>query len=205
MQIAARHNRLKRAALQEAGDSHFSISVADFRAILERLGMTLALELPFHSEKFGYDDTLFIYAGGGLLARFDTYHGDAVNSANVYYCWRPHGSEREWDLFSSGGWEGHPENHRHGDKLTPEQDAALYWAGHHDAREGVAHKIGRLRDKGAFLDPWPAPQFLWLCHYGDNESAPTDAGSTEYYGRLCRERLSLLPAEVQAMVGGGVR
>lgn len=157
-----------------------------YRAIIENYGFEQALEIPFDGRD-GEKDTFFVYAHrDGLLLSFDTFwNRKSVNAATVRYNWRPNGDRSQWrdGMVSSG-------------HLHKTEDV---WIGDHDAREALLFKLDRLRKHGEFLNPWIERPFLWLLHYMDTKRPGYS------HDAINAERIALLPAWVQEMIGNDDR
>lgn len=184
------HTQRKREALAALGDTTFSNRVDRYQEILALMGFELALELPFVAQGYGNGDPdreerYFIYAHrDGLLLCFDTYCGNMVNGATVYYNWIPHSTTDRWGYTSSGRFEGYV------DHLNPG-----VWCGDHDAREALRHKIQGLRSAGSLLPKWRNRPWLWLLHYQDTKEPGYD------HKAINESRIRLCPQWVQDMIG----
>ena len=113
MALHISHNQRKREALEELGDTTFSNRLDRYQEIITAMGFELALELPFVAKGYGgadhdREERYFIYAHrDGLLLCFDTFCGDHVNGAKVYYNWISHNPADYWGYTSSGHFEGY--------------------------------------------------------------------------------------------------
>lgn len=190
MAMHINHVQRKREALEALGDTTFSNKVDRYQEILALMGFELALELPFVAKGYGNGDPdreerYFIYAHrDGLLLCFDTYCGNMVNGATVYYNWIPHSTTDRWGYTSSGRFEGYV------DHLNPG-----VWCGDHDAREALRHKIQGLRSAGSLLPKWRYRPWLWLLHHQDTKEPGYDHKS------ITESRILLCPKWVQDMIG----
>jgi len=190
MAMHINHVQRKREALEALGDTTFSNKVDRYQEILALMGFELALELPFVAKGYGNGDPdreerYFIYAHrDGLLLCFDTYCGNMVNGATVYYNWIPHSTTDRWGYTSSGRFEGYV------DHLNPG-----VWCGDHDAREALRHKIQGLRSAGSLLPKWQYRPRLWLLHHQDTKEPGYDHKS------ITESRILLCPQWVQDMIG----
>ena len=184
------HTQRKREALEALGDTTFSNKVDRYQEILALMGFELALELPFVAKGYGNGDPdreerYFIYAHrDGLLLCFDTYCGNMVNGATVYYNWIPHSTTNRWGYTSSGRFEGYVDRENPG-----------VWCGDHDAREALRHKIQGLRSAGSLLPKWRNRPWLWLLHYQDTKEPGYD------HKAITESRIRMCPKWVQDMIG----
>ena len=190
MALHVSHNQRKQRALEELGDTTFSNRLVRYQEIITLMGFELALELPFVAR--GYDSTdpdreerYFIYAHrDGLLLCFDTFCGDHVNGAKVYYNWIPHSGTDRWRYTSSGHFEGYVDQENPG-----------VWCGDHDAREALRHKIQGLQSAGDLLPKWRHRPWLWLLHYQDTKDTNYD------HAAITQSRIKMCPEWVQNMIG----
>lgn len=186
--LALRHNEVKNAHLEAAGDTTLSNELDRYVSIITNMGFELVLDLPFDSPGWGDDDPVrhehyYIYAHrDGLLLGFDTYGETRVNGGEVYYCWKP-SVENYWNCTSSGS-------------MYYDNQGDKYWGGDHDCREAIRHKINTLRSNGSFYAQWPKSNgiFLWLLHHQDTKEAGYD------YNAINAERIAMLPEWVQTMI-----
>lgn len=194
----------KEAALKELDDTILSDTIANHLRIVESMGFKRLLEMDF--VKQGKYDTeprnekFFIHwHEDGLLMAADTYFGHKRNSAKVWYNWRPNDLNAYWNVISSGRLEF---DDKLPSKWTADDKSAdvgrpMHWAGDHDAREAIRHKIAKLRENGSFLRPWKTQPFLWLLHHGD--TVGTDYRDTSHE-KINAERLAMLPDYVRECV-----
>ena len=187
---ADRKNRM----LTERNDTTMGDSVERYMSIVEGLGFKTVLEIPFikadvRNEAEERSETYRVLAReDGLLLTFDTFEGKRVNSAHLYYQWKPNDYRNAGKVTSSGGY--YPENPDDSLYDTPVEN--MVWAGSHDAREALAFNIAGLEQNGVFRNPWPVGDtFLWLCHHGDDDDS---------YKEISDERISMMPEWVQTMI-----
>lgn len=163
----------KAEALTAQDDTTFSNKLGRYQRIVEEEGFRKVLELPLPEDCQG--DRFFVYYhSDGMLLVFDTYHGDSVNSAKLYFNLRWKNNKPVYSLVCS---------------IKPIDENTF--AGDYDAREGFRFHIRQLREAGTLLNPWAKAPFLWLLHHRD----------TDDYKAINKERLALLPVEVQKMIG----
>ena len=188
--LAISHNVVKDAHLTAEDDTLLMNDLDRYQRIITEMGFELVLDLPFEAP--GWDagepprkERYFIYAHcDGLLLSFDTYQGVRVNGGHVYYCWKNKPStERNWGVTSSGS-------------MRPDGQGELYWAGNHDCREALRHKIGNLRQHGTFLQQWPSghQMFLWFLHHQDTKDDGYD------HVAITNSRIQMLPEWVRTMI-----
>lgn len=189
--IAIHHNKHKNEVLHLADDTTIGSDLVRYQRIIDELGFTPVLVLPFEAPDWNAGDpprqeTFFIYAHleKGILLVFDTYDGDGVNGGKFYYCWKPTDLKNRFGITSSGGFRNYGTEDR-------------YWAGYHDCREAIRHHIRQLDENGTFLPIWPKEHdiFLWFLHYADtmNPSYNVEA--------INAERIAMLPGNVREMIG----
>lgn len=162
--LMVQHGQTKAKLLEESGDSTLSNELKKYKQIISEIGFEPAASFPFQRPGWGQedspvDDVLFVYAHRqyGIVLVFDSYCRDRVNGGNFFYCWRSNGGET-WNLNSSGSYESetHPD-WRHDPQFDKGNPEDLYWAGSHDCREAIRHKISALASNGNFLPKWPTP------------------------------------------------
>jgi hypothetical protein len=186
--LALVHNKTKRDMLVTLCDTTYGDSVKRFVAIAQDLGFEAVLQVPFEGR--AYEDqtppaeTFHVMAHrDGMLLVFDTYFTNSVNSAKVYYNWLKLSDTDTYHVISSGSW------HRYDDAT-----GLGVWAGDHDAREALRHKVSGLRNTGKFLACWERQPFLWLLHYMDTKQPGYD------YKSINQQRIASLPMWVQTMI-----
>jgi len=202
--LSVAHNDALSKALASEDDTQYNNKLTNYQRIITSMGFELALRTPFVGQAWGDepvpDEAQYIYAHrAGMLLIFDTYGGDSVNSAKVYYAHRPH--QLSSCHYSSGGWYSAEEWK---DSRYPSD---MWWFGDHDARVALRHTIRRLHDSGQFLTPWPKPHStrsspsVWMCHYMDHKKLDK-LGSPEYKEaiRNAEARLHQLPDWVKEMI-----
>lgn len=195
------------AALEQRDDTKLTNKLDRYIRIIKELGFVEVLNVPFTGSGWGDEATVqeyqkFFAHADGMLLIFDTFNGDGVNSAKVYYAHKPNDYRADRDAYSSGGFDTisgvWPES-RH--DRNPDD---MYWFGDHDAREALRYKIQGLREAGQFLNPWPTPKrgnrWVWACHYMDLKEL--QYRDPEYQQRIedARKRLDMLPAWVKEMI-----
>lgn len=180
------HSELKRSMLTALDDTIYGDTTKRFMEIVRDLGFEDAFYVPFQGQTYGdqkpSNDSLYVMAHrDGMLLVFDTYCTHSVHSAKVYYNWK--NSSGGQAVTSSGSW--HCYDHATGVGV---------WAGAHDAREALRHKIQLLRDSGEFLPRWERVPFLWLLHYMDVKQPHYD------YCKINAERMARMPPWVLRMI-----
>jgi len=188
MLLAMDHGRKKLAMLESLDDTTFANTVERYLRITGEMGFEEVLRLPFKGRAWddgpAPDEAMFILAHrDGLLLKFDTYQTKDVNGASVYYNWQPNPGVDHWRVTSSGQYFDYDADTGRGT-----------WAGDHDAREALRHKIQRLRDNGRFLSRWKQRPFMWLLHHMDTKEEGYD------HDAINAERIGRLPDWVRTMI-----
>jgi hypothetical protein len=177
------HVERKKAALKAAGDSYFSMDLADTLGLYAGLGVLEVLVdefegAPWAIGEVGPPETYrILWHPDGLLATVESYETTGRNSTKVYYNLRVVDREGLWGRTSSGRLVGD------------------VWAGDHDGREGIANNLAGLREVGDFLPVWAERPFLWLVNYSESKVGGYD------YKAITAERISRLPAGVRDSIG----
>ena len=152
------HGQERRQALKDRGDSHFSMTSEEFRALAKTLGFREVMADPIVRDPILESDKsvvrteiyyVFVRDDGAVLTT-DTYTGSnnkppSLNSARVQFAWYPP-EENAWppgEIGLSGGMR-----ERGGNKV---------FLGHIDAREGMAFKLRRLAETGTLKAGWATP------------------------------------------------
>lgn len=195
--FAMAHSKAKQQILSDAGDTHNGVTWADFKSLLALEGFEIVRTETFpyrdHDGTTDMPEQIIAWHPQGVLVVADEWmgYGDrqpTINSANMYYAWKPSSRDNHWDFTSSGGFETMDDRKPWGDEV-PFED--LIWAGYHDIREGFRYKLRRLRDNGAFVTPWPKRSWLWLLHYNDTKVKDYD------YQKINARKILDLPKHVQ--------
>lgn len=188
----------KEKMMEITDDTCFHHSLRDYLRIVEDEGFVKILEEDF----MGHDapEKCFVYMHpAGILLFVDSYtwtgKENQVNSATLYYNWKPSNDETYYQSVRSGGFalclHGKIEN-RLDDALWNHPDAEHIWIGSHDAREGFRHRLSLLRDNGTFVFPWVECPWISLIHYGESGS-----GDVSLNSQMSLSRFQRLPAIVQ--------
>lgn len=208
----------KKAYLESIGDTTYSSSYAYYTEILTKFGFERVYREGFVGN--GYSDReppLELHEvwarRDGLLLDFDTYNTNSINSAKIWYNWKPNDpSAPRFDVTSSGGFYDpkyphvsdepkglfRKDNHKRtwkGRRFRDAQYKRMVWCGDHDAREALVHKITKLEERGSFVPVWSKRPFLWLLHYMDTKEEGYD------YNALNAARIAAMPEWVQEMIG----
>lgn len=186
------HNARKNETLRQLGDTTLSNTLEDYLRVAQEEGFEIVLQLPFEGRGWGetpVTETLYIlfHRAEGIFLKFDTFGGDKVNGGNFYYNWVPNNWEnwQEWGHCTSSGG-------------VSEVDGVRLWAGSHDCREALRYHLRQLRQHGTFLTPWKKSPFIWFLHYKDTDDKDYN------YGAINRERIAMMPEDVQAALGDAV-
>lgn len=157
------HNMRLRSALEDNDDTHYGIPFADVIRIFRSEGFEVVAHRPFTSRDGEVEAFIILWNPAGILATMESYDGRTLNSAKIYYNLEVPNGETYSNVVSSGCL------------YTPAYDEGLYiLVGYHDVREGLRHKLGRLRAAGTFLPNWVERPFLWLLCYTDQDEEDYD-------------------------------
>lgn len=187
--LAARHNKIKDDVLVAADDTLLSNQLATYCRILTEEGFQLVLSVSFTGTGWGDEPVveeslqLWWHSRDALLLCFDTFGGDRLNAAKIYYNWRP--TSEGWLSFMSSG--------------------SLHdgvWVGDHDAREALRLNLRNLRAKGIFVNPWVKQPFLHLSHYMEHRMPDEWPGRMKRMKATNAARIAALPEEVQTAIRG---
>jgi hypothetical protein len=185
------NNLIKEEALKAADDTYYNIPTADFLRIIEADGFVVLRSVPIVGDE-GRLDTQYVLwnPDEGLLMHCDTYYGQkTINSCTVYFNWR--------QRVRGGGFPDSCSGHYTGD--FDNKEALLTWVGHMDGREGLIHKLTKMRADGAFQRQWVERPFLWLLSYVDDRALPKDDRVPGY--EACNAKMiATLPPDVQACI-----
>ncbi|TJW14345.1 MAG: hypothetical protein E5W82_10225 [Mesorhizobium sp.] len=180
--LALANNHQREKLLLERDDTCFASMLDGYLRIIESNGYVRVLEDKFQANDFQggeVEETFFIYAHpDGLLLKFDTHMVTRVNSASVYYNWKP--ATDDWYKFTSSGCMAR---------------GCDVWTGDHDAREALLFKMDELRANGEFVRPWAERPHLWLLHYMEPKVEGYD------YRVITEARIARLPDWVRKFIG----
>jgi len=137
----------KKEILKETNDTHSGIKFSEFLSIATNLGFK---EI-FREQIPDTTDTFVIMWRSGILLRCESYWGDSVNSAQIYFNYQ---GPREGMFQCSNGY-------------ICELDGQPVFDGSCDVREGLHYVITTMEEKGKILDKWIKRPFLWLLNYMD--------------------------------------
>lgn len=172
--MAMLHNERKAEALRQTRDSHYGMTFAEFRTLLAELGFEEVLVETFAGRDCP-ETFVIAWSPEGVLAVCESYAGERLNSAKVLYNYRHPNGYPGFGLTSSGSMCGD------------------LWVGDHDAREGVRHNLGRMREAGEFVTPWRERPWLWLLTYMDTKG--------EYdHEAITAARVARLPEHVRQAI-----
>lgn len=171
------HGQSKKELLRAAGDTYWAMPLPEWLAVVKDMGFKEIFSMPIPGTK----DTFLMFWMPGILLKADTYlDGKSLNGATAYFNFK--GPRRAMN----GGSSGHA-------GMIDGQDV---WDGSRDAREGFRFAITQMQEAGELLPVWVKPPFLWLLHYMDTKTEGYD------YQAINAERIAMLPADVQAAIGG---
>lgn len=218
IEMHLRSVQAKRRLLEDADDTHFSSSFADYTRIIARIGFERVLHIPFIDERDSVVNSFQVWwdESRAILLHFDTYYGEkSVNGGRFHYNWLPqHGYEIRHDYetgqdIEQWGWIGGrftctSSGHCFEFGVDSEGRKMTGWSGYHDCREAVAFHIRKLEQNGEFIKPWrDFPSCMWLAHYMDwkkvEQSGILDRGN--YVDKVSLERWMMLPRDVRESCG----
>lgn len=161
-------NQNKDNHLKNIGDTHFSMTWDELKALLSRKGFVNALTYEF--EYIGRDETrmeeaiIYYHPDKGMVVYADSYFGKTrVNGGNLYaeiQANRPEDEQTIWRWLSTGGCRDH--------------ERRIYETSH-DIREGLFSKLDTLATAGKFLPEWTnKDRFLWFVDYMENKEPDYD-------------------------------
>lgn len=189
MMLAMEHSRSKSEIMRATNDTCHNNTLEETVSIIEGMGFQLMLSDSFTSvcgEKTS-EEKWFIYWKEGILVFFDTFRG-SLNSGHAYFNLSQAPSPE--NRYSLHGFSGSYARTKEGDVVS---------VGSIDIREGFRYKLNSFGEKGTFLSEWVEQPFLWLLHHMDTKEPNYD------YDSINRERISLLPVDVQkAILGWGI-
>lgn len=177
--IAIKHNERKAKALAATDDSHYGITFAGMTELMGRLGFEVVLTRAFTGRDGVGEKHLVLWHPDGILGTVESYQGDMLNIAEVYYNVRPHEEYLPWSVTSSG-------QYRDG-----------VWIGDHDAREGIRFNLAALREHGDFVNPWVFRGWVWLLNYTDTN------GEYDDYKAINEAAIAQLPEHVRSAISPG--
>lgn len=186
-------NEAKKAALQVAGDSYFSMSLAELLSLYSRAGFEEVLCDVFMGHD-GPETFRILWNPEGILATVESYYGDRVNTTKIFY------NVEETTEDHREAWARHSSGHYH----RKSYDAGTrIWVGDHDAREGVINAIIRFKQIGNFLPQWVENDVFSLLTYTEWSDQPKTSWdeSSAYRKAITDERWSRLPENVREAIG----
>lgn len=183
------YQRAKEQELGLRGDSYHRIGYQDYLAIVEDLGFDLIFQEDFTPQGYaGETDTpreqYRVYWRAGLLLTAESYRGDTLNSATLYFNAEFPDSRTPFTLHLSG--------HLHGEAYDHEK--RYVWIGQADAREAIRHTVAQLEDRAQILPNWIEQPFLWLMNYGEKRVG------TEDYAFITNAKVAEFPAAIREAV-----
>lgn len=138
----------------EIDDTHYNIPFEEALWIFADEGFQVVHQRSFHSDYGDQERYLVLWNPEGILATAESYGGERLNSAKIYYNLELPDRESYGKVVSSG--------HFH----LPSYDADRFvLVGDHDVREGLRHKLNSLRGAGKFLPQWIERPWIWLLTY----------------------------------------
>lgn len=191
----ALENHLERArkldaALDAADDTKYCGLAVDFLRIAGEIGFQVVHEEVFKG-RAGYKERFFFLQKGGALIFMETYRGDGVNKADVYYNLKTELAAIR-SVRASGCWARETLDRW----VKDEPPAGIIWVGHTDVRVALRHEVAKLERAGTFVDPWVERGFLLFRTYAD-----LDNGNFQP-DKITEARIRALPAGVRKTIGG---
>lgn len=177
------------ALMSLTDDTSNRSSFADYMRISKDIGFEVVYEEVSPVNRFGYIDTFYVlWHPDGILMKCESYgFTNHVNSASIYY--NVAGDVALlWKAISSG-------------HIASDGDTSVL-VGDHDVREGLRHKIGRLREAGTFRNQWFECPSLWLHPYWEKDLIGKWEYKSPEWDAAQARRFSALPEHVQLAICG---
>jgi hypothetical protein len=177
------HNQRKRELLKSIGDTYFSMTWDELKALLPNLGFQILAIEEFPGDDNHTEEMIFAWdpVRSALLTAHSYWGRKSVNTGTVYFCWKPT-DRNDWALnrCSSSPLE-----------VNGEYVGRSYG---YDIREGLKHFLETADRKGTFFKKWPGKPWLWLLNFSDTRDKNYN------YDAINARRISMLPKEVQELI-----
>lgn len=180
-------DEVKAAAVAE-NDTHYGASFAYALAVYRDLGFDMVLADEVVAEGDLTERYVVLWHPDGILGTLESYGGDGMNSAKIYY--NVEADEAlPWNVTSSGRYAIH-------------EDGRKVWSGDHDGRTGLRASINGLREHGKFLSEWVDRPHLWLICYPESKAHDGLGWSEGAQVRkgITQERIDRLPEHVRMAI-----
>lgn len=159
--------------MRQTGDVHWNCTFDEYCAVVVGLGFEQVYEEHFLSIPWNEDDapkqeTFRVYwHQDGWLLSVESYawtHEQKVNSAKLYYnlLVEPHNKSNFWGYCTSSG-----------SFVSYEEAGPCIWAGDHDVREALKHKMASILEYSTPLPTWHTAPHLWLLNYSETRDDKT--------------------------------
>ena len=191
--IMQKVNQEKQALLTMLHDTHMRITYREFQDIAIHAGFIPIYQEDIPDPEYKNIFQMWWNKDKSILMRSESYFGKSeedrgsVNSAEIYYSWKPNDNNDRGNYTSSGHFvdPNNPQN-----RLDIKWEACI-WQGNHDVREGLNLIIERLSNHGTFMKTWVEFPFIWLLNYME----PKKEGYN--HKEITDKKISTFPKEIQ--------
>jgi hypothetical protein len=189
--IMQEKSAILKKALEENGDTTFSMTMESYCTWLEAYGFKKIHENTFYREKWDVEDVRQIwYHEDGLLLSCDSFNGNR-NSAKVYYNWKPN------EIYNGKYISGVTSSGQYHEDANGE----FVWSGDHDAREALGRAIERLKEYGSFVKPWEHRPWLRLGFFDTNTTSGYTVEGGKEKDKYDEDMIASFPEEVRELIG----
>jgi hypothetical protein len=169
----------KQHILSSRSDTYRGNSIQYYREVAEQLGFVKILEIKSqrqpHWPEYWYEDTWFAYwhFQHSVLLIWETYSLNKVNTAKIYFNWKPNTTKDLIDLrYSGSGNNG-------------------VLIGDIYAEEALAYNFNKMLNTGTFLQKWIETPWLWLPSYTEKH---------DDYQQINHAKLEMFPQSVRNII-----
>lgn len=199
MALAMLGNAQKQQILEEQNDTHYGCTYQRLLSVANDIGFEIVLQELFDAEPTMSEplqETIYIlwHPEKAIIVEFETYQAEKINSAKMYFAFKPKDQSKFWCNFSCGGHWYIPNR----DQLDEAPKSEWVWIGNMDLREGFRHLMNKFKLYGEFVNPWPDEQ---LIHFNTYMDWKNDDGYP-YVNAIAESdrRYNSLPEEVKASI-----